>query len=704
MMNTTAFARKSSRELDPDGAPSDGSGLRSQRWSDRITSHRPLTARHDVERFDGISKHPANDDHLRARGQTRVPLSFVGSRYFWAAAIATIAFCVFFAIIMGFSNSKAIAALVRNPLQFSPFLLSIVVIAAIQWLLAMSAHRQAVNYEMWRRIITLTQRLNDPGPLADEASRSVTASFDRLVSDLDTRMSALDERTSALSEQMAAIMQQSEASAEINISQMRSIADATEAQKDSLQRIGAAISAEVIPVINKLEGTVTSLEEVSQSAGGILGAVGGQLQLSTRELQVCLEEFNRANLTIAPEIEKRVARFEAIISRLPDQLEATLSRLNPISETISDAAMLSTANVDVMEQLAKEITSSLHNNRTMFKEFSDANTDMFRNAVEGHVERFRELLSGVITEEVTRLSTMSRELGFLAETANSLVDKLHHPVSQVSATANKALAEMTASVSQLDEKIQKNLSASVTQLNTAASHVISAVSREIDAATIALQTRLAASSSDLVQRVNTDAARFESLIDEAAEKTSQRIAGAIKDLPAALSLRMESEIAKVDGSLKGSIVGLSDQMRTIIDGIPARLTSMTRETLQSLEHDLERSFEGVAERSESLNEMFRQNATDTTEAVLESYVDFIFLALNRFRSEMETLNTSFRKELETSITLIPAPASKDPVTISTPSAIDLPANGPSAAAAAEESQLIPVEISPAEPRPASSDA
>ena len=110
---------------------------------------------------------------------------------------------------------------------------------------------------------------------------------------------------------------------------------------------------------------------------------------------------------------------------------------------------------------------------------------------------------------------MSRELGFLAETANSLVDKLHHPVSQVSATANKALAEMTASVSQLDEKIQKNLSASVTQLNTAASHVISAVSREIDAATIALQTRLAASSSDLVQRVNTDATRFESLIDEA---------------------------------------------------------------------------------------------------------------------------------------------------------------------------------------------
>jgi hypothetical protein len=667
-MNTTAFARKLAREHDADGLPSEPVGQRSQRWSDRIASHRPLTARHDVDRFDGISKQPANDDHLRARSQSRTSLSFVGSRYFWAAMFATFAFCVIFAVIMGFTNTKAIAALVRNPMQFSPFLLSVVVIAAIQWLLAMSAHRQAVNYEMWRRMMAMTQRLNDPGPVAEEASRNLTASFDRLVSDLDERMSALDQRTSSLAEQMSAIMQQSEASAELNISQMRSIVDATDVQKDSLQRIGAAISAEVLPVINKLENTVASLEEVSQTAGGILGAVGGQLQQSTRELQTCLEEFNRANHTIAPEIEKRVARFEATISRLPDQLEATLSRLNPISETISDAAMLSTANVDVMEQLAKEITSNLHSNRTLFKEFSEENTELFRHAVDSHVERFRDMLTGVITEEVTRLSAMSRELGFLAETANSLVDKLHQPVSQVSATANRALADMTQSVSQLDEKIQKNLAVSVAQLNNAASQVISAVSREIDAATIALQTRLAASSSDLVQRVNTDAARFESLIDEAAEKTSLRIAGAIKDLPAALALRMESEIAKVDGSLKGSIVGLSDQMRSIIDGIPTRLTSMTRETLQALESNLERSFEGVAQRSERLNELFRQNATDTTEAVLENYVDFIFLALKRFRSEMDVLNTAFRKELEASIALIPAP--REPMAIAQPSAIE----------------------------------
>jgi hypothetical protein len=686
-MNTTAYARKTARDYESDLLAPEPPGMRTQRWSDRIATHRPLSARHDMDRFEGTSRQAANDDLSRHRGPIRTPLSFIGSRYFWAAAIATVAFTLIFTIIMGFASTRALAALLRNPLQYSPFLLSVVAIAAIQWLLAMSAHRQSVNYEMWRRMLALTQKLNDPGPAAEEASRNLSASFDRLVSDLDERMAALDERTAALSQQMTGIMQQSESSADINISQMRSIAEATEAQKDSLQRIGAAISADVLPVINKLESTVSSLEDASQSAGGILGAVGVQLQQSTRELQICLDEFNRANHTIAPEIEKRVARFEAIISRLPDQLEATLSRLNPISETISDAAMLSTANVDVMEQLAREITSSLQNNRALFKEFSEANTDLFRHAVDSHVERFRGMLTGVITEEVTRLSSMSRELGFLAETANALVDKLHHPVSQVSATANRALAEMSASVAHLDEKIQKNLSASVTQLNTAASHVISAVSREIEAATIALQTRLAASSSDLVQRVNTDAARFESLIDEAAEKTSVRVSEAIRDLPAALSLRMESEIAKVDGSLKGSIVGLSDQMRTIIDGIPSRLTSMTRETLQALENNLERSFEGVAQRSEMLNAQFKQNATDTTEAVLESYVDFIFLALKRFRSEMDVLNAAFRKELEASIAVMPAP--REPFAINKPASIEISGSLAGAAGEGEVKPLIP---------------
>ena len=684
-MNTTAYARKSAREADADAQFAEGAALRSQRWSDRLAGHRPVAARHDVEHFDAVAKRPANDEFSRSHAH-RVSPRFSGSRYFWAAAVATVAFCLLFAVVMGLSSRAALESLLRSPQQFSLFLLSIVVIAAIQWMLAMSAHRQAVNQEMWRRVMALTQRANDPSPSAEEAGRNLSMTLERVAADLDSRMSALDARTEALVQRIGGMLQQSEASADMNIAQMRGIVEAGEAQKDALQRIGVTISTEILPVINKLETTVASLESVSHNAGGVLGAVGEQLQQSTRELHSCLDDFNRANHTVAPEIEKRVARFEALMTRLPDQLEATLSRLDPMSETIADAAMLSTANVEVMEQLGKDITGSLQKNRAMFKEFSEEHTGLFQQAIEGHAEHFRGLLSGVINEEVARISSLSRELCFLADTATSLVEKLQQPVEQVSSTANKALDEMNHAVLRLDEKMQSNLSSSVAQLNQAASQVVSGMSREIEAATIALQTRIAASSNDLVNRVNSDTGHFERLIADVAREMSERVTAAIGDLPTALSQRLESEIAKVDGTLKGSIVGLSDQMRTIIDGIPSRLTTMTKESLLVLEGSFEKSFQGVAQRSAQLNDLFRKNATETTEAVLENYVDFIFLALKRFRSEMEVLNGNLQRELETTLKALPPakegeePQDKDDTTAQAPqikplAALRLPTGG-----------------------------
>ena len=153
--------------------------LRSQRWSDRIAAQRPLAARQGADSIEAISKRPANDDLSRPQQQShhhqRLSPRFVGSRYFWAAVIATAAFCLMFAGIMGFTSSRAIGSLLRNPVQYSPFLLSVLVIAAIQWLLAMSAHRQAVSYEMWRRMMAVADKLNEPGPGAEEGGRNLAA-------------------------------------------------------------------------------------------------------------------------------------------------------------------------------------------------------------------------------------------------------------------------------------------------------------------------------------------------------------------------------------------------------------------------------------------------------------------------------------------------------------------------------------------------
>ena len=644
-MNRTAF-RKTAQLAEQDVKNRDPNLAAAQNWHDRSVSQKPIAARNSLDEFNGVSNHPANDHGAPALPVASVSPRFASSRHFWFAVVATVLFCGLFAVLMGFNSSAALEALVKNPGQYSLFIVSMAVIGALQWLLAMAAHRQAVMNDMWRHMMQLgRQRVADHAETAEEAGWKLNEAFDRLFGDLDERLVTLDEKTNALSSQVTAAMSQTSATADLNIAQMRNILEATEVQREALQRSAIMISTEILPIVNKLESTVQTLETASRNAGGILGSVGSQLQQSTRDLQNSLEEFNRTNQSVAPEIEKRLHRFEAAVKRLPEQLEAGLSRLTPLSDTIADAAMLSTANIGVIEELGKDIAATLQRSRAFFNEFSNASKTMLHETVDAHLQDFRDQLATVIREEAAQVMVMSREINHLTETAASVVGKLQEPVAKVSDMANQALVDMQQSVTGLDEKIQDHLRLSIAQLNDAASQVVRTASKEIEAATIALQTRLVATSSDLVQRVNFDTARFENLITEVGDKSSNRIAATIRDIPAAVSQRLEQEIAKVDGSLQTSILGLSDQMRTVIDTIPGRLNAITGETIQSLETSLERSFEGVVERADLLTDKFKRNAAQTTDTVMASYVDFIYLAVDRFRTEMEDLNSKFSKTL-----------------------------------------------------------
>ena len=95
-MNTTAFARRSSIDPDPEDFPPEAPSSRGERWSDRLSLSKPLAVRHDLERFPPVGKRAANDDGTRVRSGAITP-NFVGSSYFWAAAIATGVFCLVFA-------------------------------------------------------------------------------------------------------------------------------------------------------------------------------------------------------------------------------------------------------------------------------------------------------------------------------------------------------------------------------------------------------------------------------------------------------------------------------------------------------------------------------------------------------------------------------------------------------------------------------
>ncbi len=665
----SASRKKTGRGLQLDEVFLDNAQEQAGFWSDDMAS-RPISSRKDIGEFPAGKGRPANDDGRRLRHAAWHTPPFVGSRHFLMAFAAMLVLSLVFATFAGIANGAGLAGLLQDPVRYATFWASIAVIAAVPWLVALSAHRQAASNDMLRRILVATQRIYEPNAVADDAGRRINASFDQMFADIDDRMAHLDARSAQLADQIAAAMYRSTEAADANISNMRNIVEASEVQRDALQRTGMMISTDILPVIARLETTVTSLESVSQNAGSILDTVGGHLRQSTQELKTCLDLFNSANHNVAPELERRMLKFEASIAQLPEQLDATIGRLSPLSETIADAAMLSTANIEVIDQLAKDITTALEQSRAVVAGISPATAAMFQGALDTHVAQFRDMAGAVVSEEASRVSSLSHQLEQLAATASAVVDKLQQPVALVTAAADQALTGMSDSMAGLEQRIEANIRSSVAELRDGAERIVSAVNRDIEASAMSLQTRIAASSTELMQRVNSDTARFESLIGETAERTSGRLTEALQDLPSVLAQRVETEIAKVDGSLKGTILAISDQMRSAVDALPGRFNMITRETLQSLEASLERSFTELIQRSEGLSEQFRRTATETTDEVMQNYVDFIYLAVERFRTEMEQANGSFARELATKLPQIANDSGGDVVAIASPDAGD----------------------------------
>jgi curved DNA-binding protein CbpA len=98
-----------------------------------------------TEKFEPAKKQ--QKDPKRDFKRAEVPVEHYRESGFWVSwhfrfmlAISLI-FTLFFFIIMGFTSADAIVALLRNPVQYSPFLLSLVVVNCIFGFVALSAHR-----------------------------------------------------------------------------------------------------------------------------------------------------------------------------------------------------------------------------------------------------------------------------------------------------------------------------------------------------------------------------------------------------------------------------------------------------------------------------------------------------------------------------------------------------------------------------------
>lgn len=643
-----SLRKKPAQELQLDKIYLEGAQERGGFWGDEVDSSRPVAARRDTAGFDAVAR-PANDHARRPRRREWTAPSFIGSRPFWLAAAASPVVLLLFTVLSGVGRASSFAALIGNP----GMLAGLAVIAAAIWTVALSAHREAVNAEVLSRIMQSARKFEEPSDLAEEAGERIIATFDALFADIDARMSLLDERCEQLAARLEGASHTSAAVAEASAVNMQNMIDASDAQRQALQRSGMMISTEMLPLLSKLETTVLSLESVAQNAGTTLETVGGRLQQSTHDLKICLDVFNTANHTVVPEIEKRMVRFEAAIGHLPEQLEATIGRLAPLSETVADAAMLSTANIEVIDQLSKDITAALDASRRSFANLSATGAALLEDSVEAHASRFRDTLQRIISEEAGRVSGLTHELDLLTDTAAAVVNRLQQPVSEISSAAEKALAGVKDSFGKLGEQVDASVAARLGELHEATARAMHAVTRDLEGSTSLLQTRLAAASTDVMQRIDADAVRLEAIIGETADRTSSRLAAALKDLPSTVAQHMDVEVARIDGALRGSLFGLSDQMRHVVDAVPNRLAAVTQESLQTLQSSLERSFESVAQRSALLSEQFRDNATQTTEAVLQGYVDFIFLSVERIRKELASANASLVREVETTLAGLP---------------------------------------------------
>lgn len=616
-------------------------------WTDEVQASRPISSRKDISELDAVAR-PANDQgQATRRGWTAPP--FTGSRPFWMALGGSVLLALLFSMLSASGNGPSLAVRLANPGQHAGFWAALAVSVVAVWMLALSSHRQAVSTDALNRIMRASRRFQEPNALAEDVGHRINTSFEHVFAEIDARMALLDERSAQLARRIEGAIHHSAAAADASTANMQGILDASETQCEALQRTSMMISTEILPVLSKLETMVLSLDAVAQNAGGTLETIGDRLQQSTHALKICLDAFNGANHTVVPDIESRIMRFEAAIGQLPEQLEATIGRLAPMAETVADAAMLSTANVDVIGQLSKDIATALEDSRKTFGNLSATGAALVQDAVEAHARRFREVLEKIVSEEAARVSGLTQELDLLADTAAVVVNRLQQPVAEISSAADRALASVNVSIGALEKKVEASVSARMAELSEVAARLVHDMTRDVETATTGLQTRLAATGTEVMQRFDADASRFEAIIAESAERTSGRIVTAINDLPDALSHRMDAEVSRIDGALRGSLFGLSEQMRQVVDTVPHRLSGVMIETLQSLEHDLQRSYESVAQRSTLLGEQFRETATQTTETVLQSYVDFIFLSTERFRKELEDVNAGFTRELETTL-------------------------------------------------------
>jgi hypothetical protein len=576
-----------------------------------------------------------------------VKLSFWGTTYFWVsvAVLCLLAFAL--AYLTSSFTPGGFRAVVSDPSRLNWFIASLAIIGGVQFMFAVIMHRNAVQQRLLRRVLTVIDKSAERNAMARQANRSVNASFDHLINDMDARMLELDAKVVAFTTRLKQSNSEISSAAEAGLDQLNKVCEVTEIQREGIQRAATQVSTEVVPVISKLESAVQSLERVAQSAGEILGSVNSTLQGNTVQLQSCLEAFSRANHQVVPEIDRRITKVESMLTRLPDEIDSMIKRIDPLSTTISDAALLSTTNVDVVEQIARDVVTNLEKTRGVLHDFSTLSMSVLRQNVQDEAATFRSLLNGVLEQEFAKISTLSREISALSGTFNGVVNRLAEPVARVTGSVEHVVQSMSETLQGLEENLRQNVQVSLTKIDDAAGRIVKTVNRDLEASSLSLQHKIMESCADISAQIGADTVRkMDQAISEVANRATHRLGDALKALPQHMQRLVQTEIDQVEDLLEGKLDVLSGQLKRMVDGVPQQVSTVADDALSKLDENMARAFEDLKQKSASLEAQIRKSAVEANDEIMENYVDFIFLALERIRKEMEDVGRSTLSAME----------------------------------------------------------
>jgi hypothetical protein len=568
-------------------------------------------------------------------------MSFLGSGYFWASMATMCLLVVAFGYLTSMLTPGGIRAVLSDPSRLNWFIASLAIIGGVQFMFAVMMHRNSIQQRLLQRVLSVVDRSAERNATSRQVGRSVNSSFDHLLVDLDSRMLELDAKVAAFTTRLKQSNTEISSAAEVSVDQMNKVCEATEIQREGIQRAAAQVSTDVVPVISKLETAVQSLERLAESAGGILGSVGATLQNNTAQLQSCLEAFNRANHQIVPEIDKRIIKVEALLTRLPDEIDTMIKRIDPLSTTISDAALLSTANVDVVEQIARDVVSNLEKTRGALHDFSTLSLNALRQNVEEEAVTFRNLLDGVMEQEIAKIAALSREISSLSVTVTGVVSRLSDPVARVTGSVEHVLQSMSGTLNSLEDNLRQNVQVSLGKIDDAAVRIVKTINRDLESSSLNLQSRIMQSCAEISAQIGADTVRKMDLaISEVANKATLRLSDVLKTLPLHLQRLFEGEIAQVEELLEGKVDAISGQLKQMIDGVPKQVSTVADDALNKIDGSMTLAFEDLKQKSASLESQIRKSAVEANDEIMQNYVDFIFLALQRIRKEMEEVSRS----------------------------------------------------------------